>query len=152
MRRTIAIILCFFLVVGMCACGSPYQYTEDDVELAWQDGFDQGYDGACEDIDLFFSEGYDDGYTRGYDDGLSRGKLEYKKIVNNIVSDAEHHAVIIGGMHPEEAWDIIDSYVNKKQMIGGGYPSYDDYIGAIDSMIAFYEYFYSKNYYDYLLE
>lgn len=107
-----------------------------------------------------YIEGYDDGYSEGYDEGLSIGRdYGYEEGIddgwidnieepaNYLEYEAVHYAIDHGGLHPEEAWMLIEAYQNNEPFYeDGSSPSEQDYIAAIDSLIYFYDYFCSARY------
>ena len=111
-------------------------------------------------VDDSYYEGYNDVYDEGYNDGIELGYNEghhdgiyydWEENIDEIGSYFEQEAVYYdkdnGGWHPEEAWEIIEAYQNNEPFYSdGSQPSKQDYMDAINSLIYFYDYFYSERY------
>ena len=125
----LAILLC---CLSACVGKSDYAREKEAKEEAiYQRGYDAGYEDG-------HWEGYDNGYDEGYYDGERDGEW--------LVDKAIFYAGEKGGWHPEEAWMIIEAYRNKEPLYGDSIPSEQDYEDAVNSLIFFFDYFYSKNY------
>lgn len=123
MKKIISLIAVLALtVICLTACGlEPYKSD-----------YDEGYD-----------YGYDYGYERGYEDGYEEGKLDGSVLEEEGIHYAREHS----GWSPEEAMYIIDAYQNDKPFWkDGSPPSHKDYLEAIESLIYFYDYFFSAKY------
>lgn len=126
MKKIAAIITLVFFAISLSACGlKPY---ESDYDEGYEYGYEYGYERGYE-------SGFEDGYSEGQMDGSA---IEYEGI---------YYAVDNSGWSPEEAMIIIDAYQNGKPFWGdGSLPSHKDYLDAINSLIYFYDYFYSAKY------
>ena len=124
MIAVLAVLFC-----SMSACG-PRTY---------EDAYDEGYNDGYSDAEFKMDDKCQEWYDFGYDDGQRDGEwLEYKAI---------HYAREQTGWSPEEAMMIIDAYRNSEPFWEDGYPpSYEDYLDAIDTLMYFYDYFYSRMY------
>lgn len=90
-----------------------------------------------------YEEVFDDGFDEGFIEGYYSGFYE----IYNSVHEAEHYASDKGGWHPEEAVAVIEMYLTKVSYYpDGSIPTEEEYLNAINSLIAFYEYFYSAKY------
>jgi hypothetical protein len=136
-------LLVFSVSSMFTSCNKPKEVKVDDSYYLedYNDGYDEGYD-----------EGYYEGYYEGYDEGHYDGiyydwEENIHEIAVELEYDAIHYAVENGGWHPEEAWMIIEAYQNNEPFYkDGSPPSKQDYFDAIDSLIYFYDYFYSARY------
>ena len=105
-----------------------------------------------EEYDNEYNSGYDDGYDEGYDEGHYDGTYydwddNIDELGRYFEEEAVHYAKDQGGWHPEEAWMLIEAYRNNEPFYqDGSPPSEQDYIDAINSLIYFYDYFYSTIY------
>lgn len=129
----------YAVIVLLCclsSCGGTSIYKmekEAKEEALYHSGYDVGYEEGHWDG---YDSGYDEGYSYGYEDGLN--EVEWKAI---------SYAKENGGWHPEEAWMIIEAYQNNEPFYSdGSMPSEQDYLDAINSLIYFYDYFYSARY------
>ena len=135
-------VLAFYIVTVASSCN---KHTVPEVDDSYYEGYDDGYDDG---YDCGHDDGYYEGYDRGHDDGI------YDDWYDNIdeigwyfEDEAVHYAKEQGGWHPEEAWMIIEAYRNNEPFYqDGSPPSKQDYIDAIDTLIYFYDYFYSARY------
>lgn len=121
----IIVLLCFLAVYT----GRSIREAEKEKKVTYYaDGYDTGYE-----------EGYDEGYFYGYEDGYEE--------VAWVKEEAIFHAKENGGWHPEEACVIIEAYRNKDPFYeDGSAPSKQDYDDAVNSLISFFEFFYSNKY------
>lgn len=140
MKKFITTLAIIALTAGLLlSCDSKNTYDD-----GFEDGYEEGYWDASIEFEDKYSRGYEDGYSEGYWIG-SKDHYDEAHGIYEIIQDAEHYAVITGGLHPEEAWAIVDAYLNQKPL-GDEMPRYDEYITAADSLICFYEYFYGRHY------
>lgn len=126
MKKATAIIAVWIILCFLSACSME---TYDD---GYEDGYSDGYSDA-EDEEFF------DGYDIGYDDGKRDGSWLEEDAIDYV---REH-----SDWHPEEAVEVIEAYQNNEPFWrDGSPPSYEEYLDAIDSLIYFYDYFYSVRY------
>lgn len=135
MKKLYAVILAVIVLLCCLAVytGSSIRTAEKEKkETYFEDGYNKGYNDG-------YDAGYDEGSFYGYEDG--RNEIEWAE------EEAIFYAKENGGWHPEEAWMIIEAYRNKEPFYSdGSIPSEQDYNDAVNSLIYFFEYFYSKNY------
>ena len=124
------LLFCLIICIVLTAC----DYSSQELESAYQSGYEEGYTDALRE------------HEGDYSDGYQEGKYEAIHSFYSIVEDAEQYSVVTGGWHPEEAWSVIEEYQNSGTSNNDDSPSYEEYQAAIDSLICFYEYFYSRNY------
>lgn len=109
---------------------------------SYDDDYDDSHYGGYE---VGFDEGYDVGYDEGYEEEYEEGYYSDDFLHDGIFysyEEAIHFARDDGGWHPEEAWCIIEDYR------AGNDVSREEYEAAIDSLIAFHEYYYNHEYED----
>lgn len=116
----------------------------------YQEGYDVGFDAG---FDEGFSKGYLEGKTdsrdSGYRDSYDEPEIGLARYAQELEWDAVHFVTDAGGWHPEEAWMLIEAYQNNEPFYSdGSVPSDQDYLDAIESLIQFYDYFYSHRYED----
>lgn len=124
------LIACLCLILMLSSCGGIEESKDPNLVLhessydeAYQEGFEEGYSFALEyEID-------------DYQDDINY--YEYVK------EAATEYACDNSYWHPEEAVWVIEEYRN-----GSSDYTKQDYVNAIDSLIAFYEYFYNSFYED----
>jgi hypothetical protein len=132
----ILIVLCF---LSSCA----YETYED----GYADGYSDGYFDAETEMQYQLEEEFLDGYDWGYEEGYWEAEKEYSDYGWLLEFDAMHYAREQTGWQPEEAWMIIEAYQNNESYyVDGSSPSEEDYLDAIDTLIYFYDYFFSKMY------
>ena len=148
MKRTVAILtVCVLVVCLLLSC--HYEGTYDE---GYSEGYDDGYsDGKFDmqsDVEDGILDGYDTGYHDGYCEGRDYGWIDNaEEIGRYFEEEAVDYALDHSEWHPEEAWMIIEAYQNNEPLHeGGSTPSRQDYLDAIDSLIYFYDYFYSARY------
>ena len=126
MRKILTFVVVFAITMGLSACSlDPYKSDYDE-------GYDFGYE-----------VGYDYGYERGYEDGYDEGKLDGSALEEEGIHYAREHS----GWSPEEAMYVIEAYqTGKSCWKDGSLPSHEEYLDAIESLIYFYDYFYSVKY------
>lgn len=143
MKKSFAALLILIAAVFLMSCGSNGYYDQ-----GYADGRADGrLEAELELYDKRFESGYDagweDGYSVGYDSWFDHPVDPAKYFEDEAVQYAAKNS----GWHPEEAWSIIEAYHNSDPFWeDGSPPSKQDYYDAIDSMIYFYEYFYSAKY------
>lgn len=130
MKRFFIVFLIALLACGLCACGSHTNYNQE-IEDAYLEGIVIGEGEGYE-------YGYDEGYAEGYDDGRDDG---WNEAVRYVQSEAEHYARECDYWTPEEAFWIIDDYLNGVEGV-----TEEDYIAAVQTLCYFYEYFYCGMY------
>lgn len=131
-----AIILCSVWPFGGTeekAVSTPVSTVSDSLE----DKYDEGYE-----------NGYDKGYEDGYSEGRSSGGSDLYEILNSeaftfIKEEAEQYALRAYNWSPEEACEVIICYQNGEKFIDA-IPTKDEYLEAVGTLIAFYDYFYSR--------
>lgn len=98
--------------------------------------------------EAIYQRGYEDGYDEGYFDGSDDGWMyNIEEPGRYLEEEAVDYARKQSGWTPEEAWMLIDAYQNQEPWYeDGSVPSEQDYLDAINSLIYFYDYFYSKKY------
>ena len=133
MRRIIlSLMVCCVLLSG-CAT----VYNEDEVreaeELAYSKGEAWGYE-----------EGFAAGYDAGFEDGCSEG-LDGGESVWDVFSEAESYAFQTTEWSVEEASAIVSDYLYGTNY-SGFMPSQKDFIAAVETLDAFYMYFYDGEY------
>jgi hypothetical protein len=147
MKRFIAVAVLFTLIICLLSCSYKGTYEE-----GYSDGYGDGYSDAESDmqyaIEYEFFDGYDTGYSHGYDEGSHDGWIENIEEIGWYFEDeAEYYALQHSGWIPEEAWMVIEAYQNNEPLPDeSSVPSTQDYLAAIDSLIYFYDYFYSARY------
>ena len=95
---------------------------------------------------------HDNDYAEGFDDGYSAAQAneewdkfeEYVDIINDVNEYATEYACKNSYWHPEEAVCVIEAYRD-----GGSVYTEKDYNNAVNSLVAFYEYFYNSMYDDF---
>ena len=131
-------VLAFYIVTVASSCN---KHTVPEVDDSYYDGYGEGYD-----------EGYEEGLVYGYDCGHDDGVYydwddNIGEIGRYFEDEAVYYAKDQSGWRPEEAWMLIEAYQNNEPFYqDGSPPSEQDYIDAIDSLMYFYDYFYSKIY------
>lgn len=133
------IIICLFLILFITSCSSLEK--SKDKKTVSNDNIYQNnyYSGEAENYDEIFDDGFDEGFIEGYYSGFYE--------IYNSVHEAEHYALDKGGWHPEEAVAVIEMYRTKVSYYpDGSIPTEEEYLDAINSLVAFYEYFYSAKY------
>lgn len=100
------------------------------------------------DYDEAYEKGYNNGYDDGYFDGISGSDMSVHEILNSeafsiIREEAELYASDAYDWHPEEACEIILCYLNQEKFIDA-VPTKDEYMEAVGTLIAFYDFFYSN--------
>lgn len=147
MKRFAAILaLVILLLSTLSSC------TIEGYHDGYEEGYHDGYSDAKSEMQDIMEEEcldwYDIGYDDGYDDGSDEGWMDNIQGPGRYLEDeAVHYAAWNSGMHPEDAWCIIEAYQNHQPYYdNGSMPSYQDYLDAIDSLIYFYEYFYGRHY------
>lgn len=101
---------------------------EEGLSVGQENGYDEGY-----------NEGYNNGYEIGRDERYDFGWYFEEKAIDYV---REHNQ-----WHPEEALMIIEAYQNNEPFYqDGSPPSEHDYNDAIESLMLFYDYFYSSKY------
>ena len=147
-------VWCFIPIIiygGMVVFSVISMFTSCNKKMK-ADIYDSNYDQEQLAYDVGYDDGYYEGYYEGYDEGHYDGvycdwEENIREIACELEYDAVHYAVDNGGWHPEEAWMIIEAYRNNEPFYqNGSPPSKQDYIDAIDSLIYFYDYFYSARY------
>ena len=146
MKRFIAIAALFTLVICLLSCS--YEGTYDE---GYSEGYDDGYSDAKFEMEYLieeYSDRYDIGYDDGYWEGSREGWIDHLEEPGRYFEDeAVHYARKYSEWHPEEAWMIIEAYHNNEPLPEeSAVPSEQDYLEAIDSLIYFYDYFYSARY------
>lgn len=136
--------------------------AKDAKDDAYREGYLDGEDNA---YPVAYEKGYESGksagYESGFEDGIVQGHSEWGEMANDNWSDnddliaeiAEHidyeatrYVVENGGWHPEEAMQIIADYGSECPEYWSYPPTAQEYQEAIDSLIAYYEYFYFREY------
>lgn len=147
MKKPLVFLILLFVAALLISCGSNGYYDK-----GYEDGYAEGFsDGRLESELEIYDNRFDAGYDAGFEDGFISGSESWfdhpTEIAGYFEDEAAHYAVNHGGLHPEEAWAIIEAYRNAEPFgDDGSPPSTQDYNDAIDSMICFYEYFYSNKY------
>lgn len=151
MKRFIAVAVLFTLVICLLSCS--YEGTYDE---GYSEGYDDGYSDAKFEMECLIEEeylgrydsGYDNGYWDGYLEGSREGWIDRLEDPGRYLEDeAVHYARKYSEWHPEEAMVIIEAYQNNEPLPDeNSVPSKQDYLEAIDSLIYFYDYFYSARY------
>lgn len=145
--KKIAFVICLAIVVTMSSCNYSESY-QDAYDSGYACGYDDGWVDGATDSDLQWFSYVDDVRAEEYDSGFSEG---YRAGFNSFAwlaeDDAVDYAKSHGGWHPEEAWMIIEAYQNNAPFYSDdSLPSEQDYLDAIQSLIFFYDYFYSAKY------
>lgn len=127
-------------VVSSCSEHNEVKHNDSYYE-AYSDGYNEGYDEG-------YDEGLEIGYDYGHDDGIY---YDWEENIDEIgwyfEEEAIDYAIENGGWHPEEAWMVIEAYQNNASFYqNGSPPTKQDYLDAINSLIYFYDYFYSERY------
>lgn len=139
MKRIFAVIFLLFFSVCVSSACEPKNY-----EVGYEEGYNDGYSDAKYDLEYLIEEKFSDGYDIGYDDGQSDA---WDELGADYEYEAIHYARKNSGWSPEEAWGLIESYQNNEPFYqDGSSPSEQDYLNAIESLIYFYDYFYSSRY------
>ena len=144
MKKLYAVFLTVFAVLVSLAVytGKCIQTAENEKQKTYHaNGYYEGYD-------VGYYDGYDFGYGEGYSDGSDNGWIDNLEGPGRYFEeDARHYAREHSGWTPEEAWMLIEAYQNQEPWYkDGSLPSEQDYLDAINSLIYFYDYFYSKRY------
>lgn len=141
MKRLIAMVIIAIVLCSFSAC------TQEAYETtSYADGYSDGYSEAEFELQYLLDEEFLYGYDCGYDDGYREAEEEYSDY-GWLEFEASHYARDHSGWNPEEAWALIEAYHNNEPFYAdGSYPSKEDYLDAINSLIYFYNYFYSKEY------
>lgn len=115
-------LCCTFMLIG---CGNAYD--SDDINHAYRSGY---------------NDGYDDGYSAGLDEGFEDAQAYGTTASEDDVSfAAEQFARDMTGWSPEEASAIVSDYLHGTNYTGSR-PSQQEFYEAVDTLDAFYMYFY----------
>lgn len=143
MRRFTALIVAFVIALCSLSACSSGSY-EDGYSEGYDDGYIDGHSDAEYDLQYLVEEKFSDGYDMGYEDGQHDA---WEELGSAYEYEAIHYARKNSGWSPEEAWSLIESYQNNEPFYqDGSLPSEQDYINAINSLIYFYDYFYTSRY------
>ncbi len=141
MKKLTAIIAILILLCSFSSC------TQEGYNAGYEDGYSDGYSDAEVEMEYLLDEEFLDGYDWGYDDGYWEAEKEYSDYGWLLEYEAMHYAREQTGWNPEEAWMIIEAYQNNEPFyVDGSCPSEKDYLDAIETLIYFYDYFFSKRY------
>ena len=141
MKRFIAIIVFFTFAISLLSCSYKGSYED-----GYADGYCDGYSDAESEVQYLMEEEFLDGYDAGYDDGYWEAEDEYNDY-GWLEDEAIHYARKYSEWSPEEAMWVIEAYQNIEPFWqDGSPPSHEEYLDAIESLIRFYEYFYSAMY------
>lgn len=139
MKKLIAMIA-ISMVLCLSAC------SQESYEGIYEEGYSDGYSAAKVEMEYLLDEEFLDGYDWGYEEGYWEAEKEYSDY-SWIKEEAEHYAREHSEWSPDEAWMVIEAYQNNEPFhVDGSPPSKEDYLGAIDSLIYFYDYFFSRKY------
>ena len=136
------LFLILFSCVCLSACSSESMYTQHQYDEAYE----QGYFDGMQDAEA------DSWYSVDAPDEAAYTEEQIKDSFGWMMDDAHSHAIDFGGLHPEEAWGIIEDYHNGSTEFFEDPPTEEEYKEAVNSMIGFYEYFYSGDARDFLLD
>ena len=140
MKKLIAIIAVVLLSCSLSAC------EQEGYEAGYEAGYSDGYSDAEIEMEYLLDEEFLDGYDWGYDDGYWEAEKEYGKY-RWLEEDAMHYAREQTGWDLESACMLIEAYQNNEPFyVDGSCPSEKDYLDAIETLICFYDYFFSKMY------
>lgn len=140
MKKLIAMITLSLLLCSLSAC------TQGAYESSYQEGYSDGYSAAEIEMEYLLEEEFLEGYDLGYEEGYWDAKQEYSDYWE-LEQEAIHYAREYSEWSPEEAWMVIEAYQNNEPFhVDGSSPSKEEYLDAIDSLIYFYDYFYSRKY------
>ena len=150
MRKSSGVLQIVFCVLAMAAVAiaiiadkaEPHKYksTPETYDAGYEDGWNSGWY-ACYDeyYDRSYEEGYEDGTQYWIDDPTDAG-VYFEEL-------AAHYAREKSGWVPEEAWMLINAYRNGTEWNpDGSPPSKKDYDNAVNSLIYFFDFFYSRMY------
>lgn len=109
------------------------EYGDSMYDIGKEYGYEKGKEEG-------YKEGIESGYETGYEDGsMSDDAVFFAE------EEATRYARENSDWHPEEAIEIIDAYQNGDPFYeDNSPPSEQDYVDAVDSIVAFYEYFYCR--------
>lgn len=148
----LAMVIGYFAVLSAFpAFGAPSEDYESEYEAKYEAGYETGYRDGLSDPDSYmeaYDEGYYDGYEKGSDngywDGYEDGNREgsqygwqdnIHEVADYFAGGAVDFAIEYGGMHPEDAADIIEN---------GG--SKSEYEAAAKTLYYYFMYFFNCEY------
>lgn len=143
MKRFItSLLIILILVLPLSACSPSEYFTQQDLDTAYQDGYEVGYnDGSLDVYDVGYDIGYDFGYEDGsqdaYDEGHERG---YETGYQNGFWDGEEEA---SGSYQTIAEDnyyqgYVEGYADGFEAKCGEAPSSSLFVGSVNSDVYHY--------------
>ena len=144
MKKLIAMIVISMVLCSLSAC--TQEYYEDGYELGYEHGYREGCSDTEIEMEYLLDEEFIDGYHWGYQEGYKEAEIEYSDY-RELEEKAIRYAREYSEWTPEDALVIIEAYYHNEPFNeDGSPPSKEDYLGAIDSLLYFYDYFYSRKY------
>lgn len=142
----IAVFCVLFTIVVLLAPDNDEVVYDEGYDSGYHEGYNEGYNyGFDEGCEIGEDTGYDEGYSDGIDYGWRDDNIE--EVGLYIEEQAVDYACDISEFHPlDEALDIIRCYQMNEDWYNNEPPTKEEFESAVDSVVHFCDYFYSKQY------